>query len=177
MGSFYVYLISSLPVLHFGMKPPFSFERFLELCKEFVPEEDSQILKNLPAATDYDLIVSEYPLVKQWVAMDTALRNELVKIRSSRKHIDAAKYLRGDGYLDAALAQAASAAQRSPSPLEAEKILDHERWRLLDELAVGNFFNLQQLITYAYKLKILAHWEKIQAADKNTLMENTLSNI
>jgi hypothetical protein len=109
--------------------------------------------------------------------MDTALRNELVKVRSSRRHTDAAKYLRSDGYLDSSLALAALAAQRNPSPLEAERILDQERWRLLDELAARNFFNLEYLIAYAYKLKILARWEKIQAADKNTLLENTLSNI
>jgi hypothetical protein len=51
MAEFYPYLIASLPMLHFGMKPPFSFERFLEICDRLIPDKDFQVLLTLPRLT------------------------------------------------------------------------------------------------------------------------------
>src|SRR4030043_1023585 len=103
MPKFYTYLIASLPVLNFGMKPPFSFERFLENCRNLISEEDFLLLSNLPITIDeYSKSVS-HPAIERWLAFDTALRSELVKIRAYSKKIDAAKYLRGETTSDRAL--------------------------------------------------------------------------
>jgi hypothetical protein len=169
MPKFYTYLISSLPVLTFGMKPPFSFERFLGTCRPFISEEDFLLLSNLPVTIDdYGKSLS-HPTIKKWLDFDTTLRNELVKIRAHRKKIDAATYLRGKNPVDVAISHTALSSSKSTSILEAEKILDEARWQVLDDLSFGHYFDMDSLIIYAYKLKILERWDKIYTQDKERL--------
>lgn len=63
-----------------------------------------------------------HPVIEKWLAFDTALRNELVKIRGQSKKIDAAKYLRGENPIDIAISHTAMSGQRSTSILEGENI-------------------------------------------------------
>jgi len=175
MPNFYFYFISSLPTLHFQSRPVFSFKNFLALAKEFIPEEDFLVLSNLPSIPDYPK-AGDLKLIKDWVSFDTALHNELVKVRAGKIHAEAARYLRPDGYVSATLAQTAATICRQPSLNEQEKMLDKLRWEYLDELAAGHFFDLEYLIVYAYKLMIMERWEKINSADKETLLKEALNN-
>lgn len=176
MGNFYTYLITSLPMLHFGMKPPFSFERFLDICRQHIPEEDYQLLRALPEPEHYLTNGKRHRIIRKWIGFDVALRNELVKIRAGRKHVEPATYLRPDSYSGSPLAPAVMAANMNTSILEAEKTLDETRWKALDELATGHFFDLDFLITYAYKLVILERWENIRGADKILLLEQVMQH-
>jgi hypothetical protein len=176
MAEYYTYLISSLPMLHFGMKPPFSFERFLELCRQLIPNEDFGLLRALPQPEEYLTTGKSHPIILKWIEFDTGLRNELVKIRATRKHVDPATYLRPDGYSGSSLAPVSVAANINTSFLDAETTLDETRWKALDELATGHYFDLGFLITYAYKLLILERWEKIRNADKTFLLEQYLQH-
>lgn len=175
MADSYVYLLSSLPSLSFGAKPPFSFEKLLELCEGLIPDEDLEVLRALRSAEDSGFVCEEdrQPL-KSWYTFETALRNELVKIRASRKKLDQAKYLRREQYADPALTHLALAAHRHPSPLESEKILDAERWHAADELAIGHYFDFDVIFAYARKLLILERWENIRTQDKHKLLEEVL---
>jgi hypothetical protein len=172
MPGFYIYLISSLPMLHFGIKPPFSFARFIEICKDKIPDADLEFIKVI---VEGDIYKGAQTTLKQWTAFDIALRNELVKIRASRKHLDSLKYIRGDGYVEPYIAHIAINAYRTPSLLETEKILDEARWRMLDELTTGHFFDLDFLIAYALKLLILERWQRINSIDKPKLLEEALN--
>lgn len=175
MSEYYIYLISSLTMLQLGMKPPFSFENFLQICQDKIPESDMDILKTLsPKGPQDHRQTIVHPTLKKWHALDAALRNELVRIRAARKHLDPAKYLRADGAAEPYIARAAMNAYRNPSALDAEKALDEERWRLLDELARGHYFDLDALIVYALKLLILERWERIRSADKARILAETL---
>lgn len=174
-ASYYIYLVSSLPMLHFGMRPPFSFERLLRMCDGLISDCDIDILKqaSAPAGYDYD---GDHPTLRRWRAFDGALRNELVKIRAARKKIDPAKYLRYGGYTDPSIAHIALHAHRIPSILEAESILDEARWHFLDELAAGHYFDMDFLVTYAIKLLILERWERVDTLDKTHTVEKLVSN-
>jgi hypothetical protein len=174
MPNFYPYLISSLPMLHFSGKAPFSWETFLEKCAGLIPQKDLRTIADLPKTEEGVEKSAAQPAIKKWIAFDAALRNELVKARSGRKHIEAWRYLRPDGYSGTAIAQAALAAQRNPSILEAERFLDLKRWDALEELAFGHYFDLEFLIVYTYKLLILLRWEKVYSADKAALLEDVL---
>jgi hypothetical protein len=176
MADFYPYVIASLPMLHFGMKPPFSFERFLEVCGQLIPQEDVQLLRALPQPEQYFINGKRHRIIRKWIGFDVALRNELVKIRAGRKHVDPATYLRPDGYSGSSLAPAVMAVNVNTSLLDAEKTLDEARWKALDELATGHYFDLDFLITYAYKLLILVRWENIRGADKTVLLENVMQH-
>ncbi|MFH0936022.1 MAG: DUF2764 family protein [Candidatus Omnitrophota bacterium] len=159
-------------MLHFGAKPPFTFAKFLEICQDKIPESDAGIIKSL--AEGYASEVS-HPALKRWRDFDTGLRNELVKIRAARKHVDYLKYIRGDEYIEPYITHIAMSAYRAPSIPEAERLLDWERWRILDELAAGHYFDLDFLIIYALKLLILERWERINSADKPRLLEEVLN--
>ncbi|MDP3804864.1 MAG: DUF2764 family protein [Candidatus Omnitrophota bacterium] len=169
--NYYIYFICTLPMLHFGMKPPFSYERFLETASRYIPEEDLEILKMSSISGEYAAIDNRQEALKKWHAFDTALRNELVKIRSSRKRVDPAKYLRHDGPYEASIAHIAMNAHRNPSILEGERMLDEDRWKVLDEFEAGHYFDLDILITYAHKLLILERWEKINTAEGPHILE------
>ncbi|MEW6101578.1 MAG: DUF2764 family protein [Candidatus Omnitrophota bacterium] len=174
MPAYYIYLISSLPMLHFGNKPPFSFEKFLNICQGLILEEDLVILKRISRSGEYE-DKEAHPALRAWYDFDTDLRNELVKIRAGHKKIEPAKYLRKDGFIESAVSHLAWNAHRSTSLLEGEKILDAGRWNKLEELSLGHYFDLDSLIIYAVKLLILERWERINSADKERLLAQTLS--
>ena len=172
-SGYYTYLIASLPALQFGMKPPFSFETFLDMCKDLVSEYDLAILKSAVhiGKGDYE---RDVPALRKWHEFDTALRNELIKVRAARKRLDAARFLRSDSNHEAQFTQIALNTYRNPSILDSERMLDQERWRALDRCALGHHFDLDILIVYAHKLLILERWERIDAADGAALLEEVL---
>jgi hypothetical protein len=176
MADFYPYLIASLPMLHFGMKPPFSFERFLEGCRQFIPEKDFQLLSTLPQPEHYFEQGKRHRIIRKWIAFDVSLRNELVRMRATKKHLEPATYLRPGGSSGSSLAPAGMAANMHTSVLDAEKRLDETRWKALEELSTGHYFDLDLLITYAYKLLILQRWENIRQADTTILLEQALQH-
>jgi len=173
MPGFYVYLIASLPMLHFGVKPAISLEKFMQACQELLSEEDNKILKDCTQQNIYESNLNQTTFNK-WRAFDTILRNELVKIRAGYRKIDPAKYLRQDGITESYIFHLALSAHRNPSILEGEKTLDDGRWRFLDELEQGHYFDLDFLLVYCLKLLILEKWEKINEVDKKKSLEEAL---
>lgn len=174
MADFYHYLISSLPVLQFGTKPPFSYEQFLDMCHHRIPEPDYTLLSSLPQAPEYPAYEKGQKTIRKWVDFDTALRNELVKIRAQKIHRDPATSLRGRVFGDPFLATSTAAAMGNPSLLETELALDEERWNALERLATGHYFDVDLLITYAYKLLILIRWENVRNADAACMLHCVL---
>jgi len=162
-------------MLQFGMRAPFSWDDFLERCQRLIPSRDYAFIKGLPGPQQYSEYTGEQDTLRRWIDFDTALRNELVKLRASSKHIAAAKYLQAQNYLNLSLAQLASSAQRNPALQDAEISLDRQRWAFLEELSLGHYFDLDFLIVYAYKLKILRRWEEVRRADKEELLEKVLT--
>jgi hypothetical protein len=174
MSGHYIYLMSSLPMLHFGMKPPFSFEKFLQTCHGIISDSDITILKTASQTGEYGYECAQ-PTLKKWRTFDITLRNELVKMRAARKRLDPLKYIRSGGDTEPAITHIALHARRAPSILEAEKILDRERWRFLDESSVGHYFDIDALIIYAIKLLILERWGKINTLDKSRTLDEVLA--
>lgn len=174
MSSYYIYLISSLPMLHFDEKAPFSFDRFLEMCRELIPADDLELIK-LAARLGIDICPTEQPTLKIWCEFETTLRNELVKVRAVRRKIDPSRYTRRNGFVDSRITQLAINAVRNPSILEAERILDQGRWRVLDELSLQHYFDIDLLIVYALRLLILEKWDRVNTADTRRLVEETLA--
>lgn len=163
-------------MLHFGMRPPFSFEQFLDLCRQFIPEKDFQLLRTLPPPERYLDSGKRHDIIQKWIQFDIALRNEVVKIRAHKKQVDPALYLRPERYCCPSLGQEVTAANMGVSVLEVEKSIDERRWRMLEELATGHYFDLDSLIIYAYKLHILQRWETIRQAEGALLLAQALQN-
>lgn len=173
MPNYYIYLISTLPTLHFGTKMPFPFEKFIAYSQRFIPESDIEILKKISIAGEY-ATKTLHPTLQKWQDFDTALRNELVKVRAGKLHLETSKFLRGDGFADTHISHIALNASRNPSILEAEKILDEARWRALEELSFSHYFDLDFLILYGLKLMLLERWERVNTQDKAQVLEDAL---
>lgn len=171
--SYYVYLIASLPMLHFGARPPLSFEKFLSAASGLISDEELDILRSVTISGRSPSETGQ-PTLKRWYEYDTNLRNELVKIRALRKRLDPSKYVRASAYADSRAAHLAVAAYRNPHIQEAENFLDRERWRALDEMSFGHYFDLDFLIIYAIKLKLLIKWQEIGTSDRSKLLEETI---
>ena len=164
-------------MLCFGLKPPFSFAAFLKRCRGFIPDKDIELLGTVSLSGENVYERTQLSIFKRWRVFEAALRNELVKIRAARRHIEPHKYLRDDKYIELSIVHIATLVSRIPSIIESEKIMDQERWRFLDDLAMGHYFDLDFLMIYAYKLLILEKWEKINSADKVRALESVLKRI
>ena len=172
LQDYYIYLISTLSTLQFGMKPPFSFEKFLRIASCHVSETDIEILKKTSISGECASEEARHPALAAWRAFDAALRNALVKIRGHHlKSPDPLKFIRGDEVANPGIHHIALTAHRNPTPFGAEEALDEARWEALDELEMGHYFDLDKLIIYAHKLLILERWDTINTADKSRLIE------
>lgn len=176
MPAYYAYLISSLPMLTFGSKPPFSFEDFIRKCRTLIPDEEVEVIRGISSQDVFLLKETSSEVLNKWRDFDIALRNELIRVRAARKKVDPLKYLRHDEYFEPQIVHIASVSLRNPSILEAEKALDLERWRLLEEQSFGRYFDFDVLLIYALKLLILERWMKIGLADKERVMQETLKH-
>jgi hypothetical protein len=161
-------------MLTFGTKPPFSFEVFIQKCRSLIPDKELEIISRISSQGAFSLEDEGFQVLKKWKDFDITLRNELVKVRAVRRKVDPLKYLRDGEYFDPQIVHIASLSLRNPSIFEAEKALDLERWHLLDELSVGRYFDFDTLIIYALKLLILKRWAKIEVADKELIMQETM---
>ena len=103
------------------------------------------------------------------------MRNALVKLRAARKHQAVDKYLRPQKEeISPYAAHIALNAHKNPSLLEAEISLDDARWRFLDDLSFGHYFDRDFLIVYGLKLLILERWERIKILNKEVALEELL---
>ena len=174
MPAYYTYLISSLPMLNFSARAPFSLEDFFSKCKNLIPEKEFEILRSACQQDIFSLAAVSMASLKQWSNFEMALRNELVRARAGRKKIDPLKFLRLPDSPQAETSHLAMIAYRSTSILEGEKILDQGRWNFLESLSLGHYFDFDYLLVYGLKLKILERWDKIQKADKESLLNSVI---
>lgn len=162
-------------MLYFGMKPPLSFKRFIELSSEYTNNEGLAVLKELCEDSTKLAEPSPIPLIRKFREFEVSLRNELVKLRAARRHLEPHRYMRPETVIEPEIVHLSTRAVRNPSLLDAERELDQVRWNLLDELSFGHYFDLEILIIYGYRLLILERWERIRTADRQRLLEEALT--
>ncbi|MCX5692498.1 MAG: DUF2764 family protein [Candidatus Omnitrophica bacterium] len=160
MKNSYYYLIASLPMLHFGMKPAFSYSDFLEECGRQLSQDEMGALKE-----------DKNPLLKKWKIFDTGLRNELARTRAVKKGKDPNSYLRGSEGIDPFIAPLAHWAVNQHSPMDAEMYLDKIRWEKIEEIKSGHYFDTEYLAAYGLQLQILERWDRINSGDGMKILE------
>jgi hypothetical protein len=176
MVAYYTYLISSLPMLSFVSRPPFSLEDFFTKCKGLIPGTDIELLRNACYKEASFLNAAATGILGKWANFEIALRNELARGRARRKKVDVLKFIHLPDDPEAHISHVAMIAYRSGSILEAEKILDQARWGFLESLSLRHYFDFDFLLIYLLKLKILERWDKIQRADKERLFNQVFVN-
>lgn len=148
----YYYVSASLPMLTDpDQEIPMSEDELLDICQRYLSAADycSLLESSLdPESSEAHGICSVF---QQW---ERSLRNDLVSLRAAEQNLNPEDYSRETVPVLGTSAVAAEAMSKN-TPLEAELYLDACRWSVIDDLAVGHFFDLEFLQTYKMKLQIL----------------------
>ncbi len=175
----YYFAVASLPQLVYDMDKIPGIEQFLEICENNVRPGDLALIKS----ARYDDLEEEKirnKILNEWFVWEKNLRNTLVLLRSKKRNVSPEKYLRKNPelFIDDTFIREAF---EDDSPLEAEDILNCERWSYLDNVELGHYFDEIKLLVYYLKLQLL--WRK-KGFDKqkgtrkfNEIIENISGNI
>jgi hypothetical protein len=173
MNSGYYYLVASLPHLSLRAAPPLTTGQFLRRCAAQVSPTHYRILAEVelfqarPAETGLALL-------DRWYDRECALRNALAVVRAQRLGVEAAAHLRHFRH-DHSLAEIARHLLALDSPLAADEELDRLRWRFLEELAFGHYFDLETLVVYRLKLRILERRARFDPTVGAALLDRMLA--
>jgi hypothetical protein len=127
-------------------------EDFLAISKVELEANDFALLETVRLLQSDESVTCG--VLTKWYAWEHALRNELVKRRAPKLGLNAEDYLRGNEH-NRACALVADEVFQIESPFTAEEALDRARWRFLEELEIGHYFDMEKLVVYALKLQIL----------------------
>jgi len=152
-ASQHYFLVAALPMLFFDNDPPLSLKSFLAFCHEQLrPADYNSLLAARLDEPKADLV--DMQPWRDWCARETALRNELIRVRAARLNVEPERYLRPADFRAEARAAVKSAFQEG-NPRQFERALDQARWRFLEELEIGHHFDLARLVLYSLKLQLL----------------------
>lgn len=173
MSGGYYYLVASLPHLKFGAAPRLTPGEFLRRCAAQVSAADYRILAETelfqaqPARTGLALL-------DRWHDRERALRNALASERAKR--LGAAAGHPRDFRHDHSLAEIVRYLLALDSPLAADEELDRVRWRFLEELAFGHYFDVEILVVYRLKLRILERRVRFDPVVGAALLDRLLAH-
>ncbi|MFH1360994.1 MAG: DUF2764 family protein [Candidatus Omnitrophota bacterium] len=162
MSHSYYYLVSSLPLLLFGQRPPVSYDEFLADCQRIMTAQDyalmeAAVLRPRPAFQGRNAVLD------QWIQFMNHCCNEIARTCALKARKDPIDYVRGDISFDPFVADLIHQAEKMHDPLAGEKLLDKAKWQKLDELAGGHHFDLEFLIVYSLKLQMAERYREIES--------------
>ena len=165
----YWYFVPTLPGFLFTSPAPMREEDFLEKAEKYMAAEDFAELRKSAELFTSGTVPPDFrsSLLRDYVSWERSMRNELSILRCRAAGLsEVTKYVRpiaatsnSESLSDALIQQAQFSARRVfevQDPLLAEQALEHERWNCLDELARSSYFDLDFLIAYYLKLRIVS---------------------
>jgi|GEM_PF-162636 len=172
----YCYIISSLPYINEESENFLSIKAFYEACPNYLVEsEDIEILSAatiLPVFLEDNKIYSSNKILLQWFKWETGLRNELARLRSQKMSKDTEQYVKRDNngddhsHMAIRITEIARNVYNQSNPLQAELMLNSERWKILEELEIGHYFDLEKLIIYCLKTQLLERRYKLLSKEE-----------
>ena len=151
------------------MKLPLTSQEFLTECQRLLTVAEFNLVKQ--ALSDEENSAG-HPTVRAWKEFYQNLRNEMAWFRATEQNKDPLIFLRGQRQEeDLAMTTVLVAAAKASDPLAAEKILDLFIWEKLESLGAQHYFDIDQLIVYGLKLKMIERHAVIsskQGLDKFT---------
>ncbi len=175
----YYFLVSSLPYLLKDSNVQLTVNKFEELCRELLTINDLDIIEKCKL-NNFNFNKKDNLTFSKWQLWEINLRNELLKLRAQKKGVQTDKYFVScENIIE--VNDIAKNAFNQASPIDAENMLDNERWDLLDSMEVGNYFNIDKLVLYSLKLQLLekkAAYNKAQGTEEfNKLKQTKLEKI
>ena len=173
MGAYY-YLVSQLPSLVYGQKPPMLPETFKDLAKSLLKAEDAALLDMVsldPAPSEYSgtqgapasssiSYADQAPssgsdFIDAWREWERALRLNLARQRAVKVKREGAALAEPPVIPADAATAAHGAITAVDSPLEADIFLDKARWSAIEALQGTDYFDRNTVFAYLLKLLIL----------------------
>jgi len=150
----YWYLISSLPTLRIGEKPPMGAEVFRAACMGWLSEEELEIIDAV--------LENREPImtgcVSAWWNGEVQLRDAIVRVRAKNRNTDASPFIQPHDGFSATIEKMVTDAFTRPDPMEQEMELDRARWSLIEELTVAAPFSFAAILAFAVKVRIAERW-------------------
>lgn len=146
------YLIPSLPEIEKDKKPPMSSCEFLDVCRQYVPARDFTSLEQCQLYKfDWH---NPFKLIREWYNLECDLRNQMVELRAEKLGKQPAMFFHGE-YLRGKIDDDVRFLCQLQEPSALAEALFKRRWRLLNRLQSGQFFNREWLSIYYLKLQLL----------------------
>lgn len=154
-----------------------SEEEFFDCCEATVTERDFYLLTQarLSLSGEREEAILD-PVLDKWISWETSLRNELVRMRATKKGIDGEKYISSSAF-EAGVTEIAREAFGTSSPLDAEIVIDKARWDFLGMLEAEHQFDTGKLIIYFLQLQILLRKVQIEKEKGKKAFEDVYSHI
>lgn len=164
----YWYLVSSLPYLRIGEKPPMGAEAFRAACIGWVEDDELAVI-------DAALENREPPMgAADWWNGEVQLRDAVVRVRAKNRGTDAASFIKPHDGFSVTIEKMVTDAFTRPDPLEQEMELDRTRWSLVDELAVADSFGFPAVLAFAVKVRIAERWAGMDEEAGTTKVEELI---
>lgn len=146
MGKYY-YFVSQLPFLAFGQNCRISKEWFLEQAEKWLSARDFSIISRT-GINDFYPRNEDNPVLAKYKSFELALREDIAAFRKNENRpVNSFNLNLSEG-----------------TPLEIERKLLNLRWKFIESLESGHFFDLEILLLYLLKIEIL---ERLAIFDKN----------
>ncbi len=163
----YYYLISSLPMLKSQADMPLSYNEFLGMCRSTLGETKYKMLEDLT------LDSAEGPLLSEWAKFHSILKQEL----AFQRNVILGRKAQPPEIKDESIAKTVAAAINHQNPLVAEEMLLALQFQKLDELIGTHYFDIQALVGYALKLKLLERKSSFNYEKGKAEFENIIENL
>ena len=167
----YYYFLASLPYLQFGQQAPLGLDKFMHMSANLLKASDFQELEALLENNQHKCSSA---FAQKWFALDTQIRNNLVKARANKLQVEASDYLYIHSGYSIFVDKMVKEALEQDNPLKMERELDRGRWQLISELSLNDHFGLDSVLCFGLQLKILHRWTALEAEQGRKRLENII---
>ena len=153
----YPYLLAALPSLRFSRPPEITSGELLELCRGLLPERDLKLLEGVFEGRHDDDRLEE---LREYNGFRRSLDHEIAALRA--KNLERSPALSLEPMPEAPRPQAEEAFG-AHNPLEGEMHRLYHLWDRLKQMAGQHFLDLEALVLYALKLRLLERKARFDA--------------
>lgn len=145
------YLVASLQPLTLDGPPPYTAERFIELCRGQLSAVDADGVAAVMGES-----VSDHPLAARWRDLDAQIRNAMAGERARLHGQDAARWRRPADGCSLYWANRTAAAFQEKDVVRRERLIDQVRWDAAGDLTPPSSpLSVAAVFTYAIRLSIV----------------------
>ena len=187
----YEYIIASLPVLHQedAKSDQLVVTELLDEIRGQLSGRDAGLLDLLLEGYDPDRLDAEFyrrilhhrnRFIREWFCFDLDLRNATVAyLNDSLARPEGTDMIRLEERETAEFAEAEAVQNvlNCGDILRRERGLDDLRWRKIDELTILDVFDIEAILGYAAKLKIIDRWLQLDPDSGRALFRRLVEDI